>query len=438
MFLLYAVKSNSLFLVKTVNGCVSLLAPGVEVMESHAFSAPTSDVCWIQDHCGLTTYRQYVFTHVDFCVAVFTPCGNGAPREGHTWVSASELMDAGLDCDALEALLLTCNSGADVTVPWMGADGFEPYMRWARTLLSDQDIALISSFQQIKNAFMSSVFWALTSGGVVYLKIVSSVYVARTQTERVLSGFCGPYPQFLGISPDGSASLTMEMPGYDEEVVDMDRLCRLLCGWSEKQIVLSGDDHDLLPDNSLSRLLAGLDNLSADVKHIFFLVGTPLSVDDEQRFLAKLSVVRTTLLRLSAVGIPDSVCHADIRPGNIRVVGDDAILYDWGLAFYGFPFYDALHLLRVLRRGLTPVQMEQLKIAYLRPWQKLLPLDRLQAAWEWGEQCMGYFMLAADCRWVMGILEACGGIPLEGTMDGYAFSCRFHAFEKVFRRFISA
>lgn len=285
---------------------------------------------------------------------------------------------------------------------------------------------------------VSSVFSAGSSSGVVYQKIVSNVYVARMWTERLLSELYGGYPRYLSVTPDGAAGLMLEMPGHDAEELDIGQFCHVLHRWSEMQISSAGNNTHQLPDFSLWRLSAALDNLSVDVGQLFSLVGHVLSPDDMRRFQMKLSGVRATLARLSAVGIPDTLCHGDIRPGNIRMIGEETVLYDWGMAFYGFPFYDALHFLRVLLRSLTPPQMEQLKSAYLSPWQRRFPQDRLQEAWELGQQSMGYFMLHADCGWVLGILEACGGVPADGTMDGHAFSCRLRSFEKVFYRFLSA
>ena len=153
------------------------------------------------------------------------------------------------------------------------------------------------------------------------------------------------------------------------------------------QINSAGDNPHRLPDSSLRRLAADLDNLPFDVEKIFSLVGRAFSPDDRRRFQMKLSGVSAALARLSAVGIPDSLCHGDIRPGNMRMIGNVPVLYDWGMAFYGFPFYDALHFLRVLHRSLTPPQTEQLKLAYLSPWQRRFPRDRLQEAWELGPSC---------------------------------------------------
>ncbi len=438
--LLYVVKSNDLFLVRNCPDgiSISLPTPCMDVTEDYVFSPPASGIRWLLDHCSLPVYRQYVFTFGSFCVVLFAPCGTCSLPLGLAWVSFSDLLHSGIEHDVLDVLQLTCGRGSDITVPWLGPNGFSVYIRWAEAVLYDCGITLTSSFHQIKNAFMSSVFSAGSNSGVVYLKIVSNVYVARTGTERLLSELHGGYPHYLGVTPDGAASLMLEMPGHDVEELDIGQFCHLLNRWSEMQINSAGDNPHRLPDSSLRRLAAGLDNLPFDVEKIFSLVGRAFSPDDRRRFQMKLSGVSAALARLSAVGIPDSLCHGDIRPGNIRMIGNVPVLYDWGMAFYGFPFYDALHFLRVLHRSLTPQQTEQLKLAYLSPWQRRFPLGRLQEAWELGQQSMGYFMLQADCGWVLGILEACGGVPADGTMDGHAFSCRLRSFEKVFYRFLSA
>ena len=116
---------------------------------------------------------------------------------------------------------------------------------------------------------------------------------------------------------------------------------------------------------------------------------------------------------------------------------DAEVLYDWGMAFYGHPFYDALHFLHVVRRQLSEEQKTEIIDAYLSKWERYGDKQMLQDAYAQAERCKEYFMLTADCRWVAEILDVCGGIPPKGTIDNWLLGKRYYYFDRVLHRFIS-
>lgn len=146
--------------------------------------------------------------------------------------------------------------------------------------------------------------------------------------------------------------------------------------------------------------------------------------------------MKSALEQLCQYPIPNALCHADIRPGNVRILGEKEVLYDWGMAFYGHPFYDAIHFLHVVRRQLTEEQKAEIVDAYLSKWAQYDNKEMLLRAYACAEHCKDYFMLTADCRWVAGILDTCGGIPPKGTIDHWLLGKRFHYFDRSFHRFI--
>jgi hypothetical protein len=61
----------------------------------------------------------------------------------------------------------------------------------------------------------------------------------------------------------------------------------------------------------------------------------PLSSD---RLLELGEIVREACIRLEALGIPDSLIHNDLNPGNILFDGTDYVFTDWAEAAIGNPF----------------------------------------------------------------------------------------------------
>ncbi|WP_378742237.1 hypothetical protein [Nocardia brasiliensis] len=95
----------------------------------------------------------------------------------------------------------------------------------------------------------------------------------------------------------------------------------------------------------------------------------------EKEFLAareRLPALRAHCAELAALGIPNSLDHADLHPGNVLGWGCGARLFDWGDAVLGHPFGS---LLVVLRKALEVCavprggpEIRSLRDTYLQPW----------------------------------------------------------------------
>lgn len=271
----------------------------------------------------------------------------------------------------------------------------------------------------------------------MYLKITSSVYVNTAEKEMQLTDSMGGTPVFVAVSPDGYAAITKEMSGHDCQTGDAFRYKSWLENWGEQQTQTTGENTYGLVDCSPQKLLAGIDDFECQVNRIFEITNRLLSKADQSLLRAKLVDVKSALEQLCQYPIPNAVCHADIRPGNVRIMEDANILYDWGMAFYGHPFYDALHFLHVVRRQLTEDQKGAIIDAYLSKWERYGDKKMLLEAYSHAERCKEYFMLTADFRWVAGTLDICEGIPLKGTIDNWLLGKRFYYFDRVLHRFIS-
>ena len=60
--------------------------------------------------------------------------------------------------------------------------------------------------------------------------------------------------------------------------------------------------------------------------------------------------IQTALEALEALGIPETLGHLDLNPGNIVVSPDRCVFLDWAEAYIGNPFFTFQYLLEHLRR----------------------------------------------------------------------------------------
>lgn len=436
MTLLYAVMKQNCFIVQKNNANYALLNPEKEVNPAYGFETPEPDNQWVYEHCGIRVYRTHIYFFGNYCIACFTPDKDTALNAGYEWLAADQLSTINTNTEIISAFLLAHNGMQRKTVPWMKRGGFSAYLDWAADVLAGQGYSLCGTIQQMKNAYISSIFKLPTNRGMLYLKISASVYVNNAATEQEITANTGDIPVFVAVSPDGMASITKEMSGEDCQIGSPAQYKNWLVQWGKRQVRTINSNSYSLADCTPQKLLEEIASFPNHIKKIYEIVGKPFNEQQYELLTNKLVSIRAALTHLCSYPIPNAVCHADIRSGNVRITNSGENLYDWGMAFWGHPFYDAIHFLHVVRRQLTEQDRSEIISAYLSQWDAIADKQVLFNAYSAAEQCKDYFMLTADCRWVADILKVCGGIPQKGTMDNWLLSRRFYYFDKVLYRFI--
>ena len=435
MKLLYAIIDENRYVVESKGHNVCLLTSETEVSTGYGFESPEADNQWIFKHCGIRVYRKYLYLVGNDCTAVFEPVGSTALKDGYTWASEDQI--SGSEPDMISALRLAQNGERSKTAPWMGQHGILRYLDWAKTKLTGLGYTIQGTIQQVKNAYVSSIFRIPTNAGTMYLKITASVYVNTAAVEQQIANSVGSLPVFIALSPDGYAVITKEMPGHDCQSGNASSYKTWLENWGEQQVRTAEKNIFNLADRSPQKLLSGISAFEHQINRIFEAASHPLSVSKWELLHRRLAEIKIILEKLCQYPIPNAVCHGDIRPGNVRITDDAEILYDWGMAFYGHPFYDALHFLHVVRRQLSDQQKAEIICSYLSKWEHFCDKQMLLDAYALAEQCKEYFMLAADFQWVADILKVCSGIPPLGTIDNWLLSKRFDYLHGTLHKFLS-
>ncbi len=73
--------------------------------------------------------------------------------------------------------------------------------------------------------------------------------------------------------------------------------------------------------------------------------------DGDARLGGLVAGLDERLAKIASCGLPDTLVHGDLHPGNVRSDGRSRVLIDWGDSFVGHPAFDILRLTEELAVG---------------------------------------------------------------------------------------
>lgn len=446
MKLLYVLlnKDNEILMQKGLS-YYTIPSASEEVDASYEFDTPENDNLWFQITCGMQVYRRYVFFYDQYCVAVFELHKITNIVDDYLWIKFDSISEHVENQDELAVLSnVIKNYNYSRTAPWVG-NGFQPYLFWVSSVAEQRKFSITGQPRQIKNAYVSSLSIIPTSIGDLYLKIPSTAYLNDVvNVEYFLASGISRLPDFIAISPDKRAYLTKDMKGYDLPAdTDTETLKNIVKQWAVIQQKFTRSNklfadklsafHDYTPKGILSRL----ETFPGEIPFLFEHMDRPLDQETMSKLQNKLCDVRELLSRLDGYKLPNTLCHGDLRPGNIRVTDGSFVFYDWGMSIYSHPFYDISHFLNVIRRQLPDTAKESIVDTYLAQWKCFESSENLAEAFNLIEKLKFFLMAYQDYQWLLEILKACDYKIVKYSMDDWLFSRRSYYFLRVFDRFIN-
>ncbi|WP_404350152.1 phosphotransferase [Sutcliffiella horikoshii] len=107
--------------------------------------------------------------------------------------------------------------------------------------------------------------------------------------------------------------------------------------------------------------------------------------------------------------VPYSLDHGDLHSGNIHVVGNDTVFFDWGDAAVSHPFFSTRIFWHALDELIESDSdwldiVNEFKPYYLEPWREFAPLADLEKALEVSDQlacvyrALGWHLYITPCR----------------------------------------
>ena len=218
--------------------------------------------------------------------------------------------------------------------PWAQPNGPRASVAWAveqLAALGRPDVTAV----QLRTWNLSAI-WRLDSRGrpVAWLKQVPPFYEHEPDVLRAVADVeAGLVPRVLAVGEHGRILLA-DVDGSDRYGAGAEECAQIAADWHPVQVALADRVDKLLahgaPDqrDPVARIRQVAASRRLDVPGLAELVD---SLD-----------VRLT--KAAACGLPDTLVHGDLHPGNVRSGGARRVLLDWGDAGVTNPAYDIIRL----------------------------------------------------------------------------------------------
>jgi hypothetical protein len=214
-----------------------------------------------------------------------------------------------------------------------------------------------------------SAIWRLDVAGapVAWLKQVPRFFWHEAAVLGLISGVTpGLVPPLLAAGEEGRMLLA-HVPGEDKHDAGPDVCARIAEEFHPVQVALAGRVDELLATGMPDARLAVEPLAGVAEPYLDSIDGLRALIDDLPRRFAEID----------ACGLPDTIVHGDLHPGNVRLdSAGNLVIMDWGDATAGHPARDILRLTEHLPFD----QAEELTAAWALRWRVDVPgCDPLRA-----------------------------------------------------------
>lgn len=204
-----------------------------------------------------------------------------------------------------------------------------------------------------------SMIWRFDAAGVpvAWLKQVPRMFAHEPAVLGLVGGFApGLVPTVLRAGAPGRMLLA-HVPGEDRYDADADFCALVAADWHPAQVHFAGRVGELLA--------AGVPDRRFDADRLA-RVAEPF-LDPVDGLAALVEGLPARFAAIEACGLPDTLVHGDLHPGNVRADGANRVIVDWGDATVAHPAYD---ILRLAERLASPGPVLD---AWARRWRAEVP-----------------------------------------------------------------
>jgi hypothetical protein len=289
-------------------------------------------------------------------------CGN--PKMPTRWVPLSTLCEDSLtdaqDYAVIKQVVTVCNkeiggasAGPFVRLGWLGE-----LRNWIQSVIEPMGFHVNGEFRQLNASASFSLIRFATNGPALWFKAVGEPNQREFAITSTLARFFPDYlPTVLASRRDWNGWLTREVQGKLLHEVQERR------AWEGAAVALAR-----LQIQSISRsaqiLEAGARDLGSVAlsKRIEPFIGvmaqlmerqikTPPPVLRCKDFSVLTDSLHSSLEVMEATGIPETLGHLDLNPGNVITSENRTAFLDWAEAYIGNPLFTLEYLLQHARRA---------------------------------------------------------------------------------------
>jgi hypothetical protein len=215
--------------------------------------------------------------------------------------------------------------------PYAVPGGPAASVAWALAATGRDDLTAVQ-----QRTWNLSMIWRLDAadGPVAWLKQVPEMFAHEPAVLALVDGFApGLVPRVLRAAAPGRMLLA-HVPGEDRYDAGAGFCAAVARDWHPVQVHLADRIDDLLT--------AGVPDRRFDADR-FARVAEPF-LDRIDGLAELVDGLPGRFAAIETCGLPDTLVHGDLHPGNVRADGDTRVIVDWGDATVGHPAYDILRL----------------------------------------------------------------------------------------------
>ncbi len=315
-------------------------------------------------------------------------CTSGRPKVPTQWIPISALsrdsVTGASDYLAIQQSIALCSAeGESPSGPFARLGWFKELNEWVETVIELLGFHLNGNFRQLNASPSFSLVRLETNGPALWFKAVGEPNQKEFSITCTLAQlFPNCIPVVLAARPDWNGWLTREAAGKLLCEVREDALWqRAAAALAELQIdsidhcagILGTGARDL-GAAELSKLIQPFMESMAELMERQTKV-PPVALGRAELLLLG-DRIQSALDALEVLGIPETLGHLDLNPGNIIVSPSRCTFLDWAEAYVGNPFFSLEYLREHLRRtsGTDSAVETKLVEAYCAQWEQVVPI----------------------------------------------------------------
>ncbi len=314
-------------------------------------------------------------------------CASGRPKMPTQWVPVSALsQDSVIDPSDYLATRQssTANNAAtqdSPSSPFTRLGWFNELREWVEAVIEPLGFHLNGNFRQLNASPSFSLIRFETDGPALWFKAVGEPNQKECLLTCTLAQlFPNHLPLVLAVRPDWNGWLTREVAGKPlcdvQEAALWERAAAALA-----RLQIESIDHGVriftagardLGAPALSKLIQPFMEKMAQLMER--QTKFPPPVLNRKELLLLGDRIQNAVDALEALGIPETLGHLDLNPGNIIVSPSRCAFLDWVETYVGNPFFSFQYLLEHRRHtiGTDSAAEARLIESYCAPWEQIV------------------------------------------------------------------
>jgi len=312
---------------------------------------------------------------------------SGNPKMPTQWAPLSalshDLLIRSSDYLAIQQSIARCSAEGKKSPagPFARLGWYKELRAWVEAVIEPLGSHLNGNVRQLNASSTFSLVRFETEGPALWFKAVGEPNQREFPITSTLAQLLPNYlPGILAIRADCNGWLTREVAGRllcdVPEAALWERAAAALAELQIESIdhgarVLAAGAHDL-GAIALSKLIQPFIEIMAQLMERQSKV--PPAALSRKELLLLGDRIQSALDAMEALGIPETLGHLDLNPGNIIVSPSRCAFLDWAEAYVGSPFLSLEYLLEHLRRtiGTDSAVEARLIESYAAPWEQVV------------------------------------------------------------------